>query len=67
MTGIAKGSEEWLTNATHVHHISCCKKNSFGSQVYTDLWLQADLETDAAVNKGFTRPLMERLRLWISS
>lgn len=53
MTGIPKGSDKWLTNATHVYHISCCKKGSFGSRVHPDIWVHADLESDAVVNKGF--------------
>lgn len=53
MTGLVKGSDEWLTNATHVYHISCCKKDSFGSRVHPDIWVHADLESDVIVNKGF--------------
>lgn len=50
---VTKGSDEWLTNATHVYEISCCKKDTFGSKVHPDLWVHADLEKDKVVEKGF--------------
>ena len=54
--------------ATHVYHIACCKKDSFGSQIHPDLQIHADLKADAVVNKGLhsafkgTTALLDQLK-----
>lgn len=58
-----KGTDEWLTNATHVYHISCCKAGTFGSEIYSDLWDVADTSNDKVVTKGYYSAFKETTEL----
>ncbi|MBE3045864.1 cysteine hydrolase, partial [Candidatus Bathyarchaeota archaeon] len=53
MTHNEKGSDKWLTSATHVYHISCCKSGTFGAEIHPDLRAVADIEKDKVVTKAY--------------
>lgn len=53
MTDHDKGTDDWLTSATHVYHISCCKAGTLGAEIHPDLWAVADVNKDKVVTKGF--------------
>ena len=52
MKAFEKGTDGWLTNATHVYHVSCCKAGTFGSEIHPDLWACVDADNDKVVNKA---------------
>ncbi|KAL2107892.1 hypothetical protein VUR80DRAFT_4519 [Thermomyces stellatus] len=58
-----KGTDEWLTNATHVHDTPCCKAGTFGSEIYPEFWEVADTSSDKVVSKGYYSAFKETTEL----
>ncbi|KAH9906678.1 Isochorismatase-like protein [Xylariomycetidae sp. FL2044] len=46
-----RGTDAWLTSATHVYHVPCCAPGSPGAEIHADLLAVADPDRDLFVRK----------------
>jgi nicotinamidase-related amidase len=48
------GRNEWLSAATHVCPISCCKEGTFGAEMYSEVYTLWDPKDDIVIKGGYS-------------